>query len=140
MNRPPLGWTKPPRRTGRWVNTTSASSPCGRVEDGLDRSRKGDQSTMNWHRSLCRRATEGRPLRVALIGAGKFGAMFLAQARRTPGIHVVAVVDRTPRRAHDALARVGWGAEQFAARSLTDAAERGTTCISDDPLAVIGRD
>ena len=36
----PFGWTKPPRRTGRWLNTTSASSPCGRVEDGLDQSRR----------------------------------------------------------------------------------------------------
>src|SRR5512135_2531228 len=101
MSRAPFGWTKPPRRTGRWVNSTSASSPCGRVEDGFDRSRKGDPSTMNRHRLLTRRATEGRPLRVALIGAGKFGSMFLAQARHTAGIHVVAVVDLAPQRAYD---------------------------------------
>src|SRR5512135_593968 len=92
---------------------------------------------MDRHRLLSRRATEGRPLRVALIGAGKFGSMFLAQARRTPGIHVVAVVDLAPQRAHDSLARVGWGAERFAARSIADAAEHGTTCILDDPLAAI---
>ena len=92
---------------------------------------------MNWHRLLSRRATEGRPLRVALIGAGKFGSMFLAQARRTAGIHVVAVVDLAPQHAHDSLARVGWGAERSAARSIADADEHGTTCILDDPLAAI---
>ena len=63
---------------------------------------------MNRHRLLSRRTTEGRPLRVALIGAGKFGSMFLAQARRTAGIHVVAVVDPAPQRAQDSLVRVGW--------------------------------
>ena len=51
---------------------------------------------MNLHRLLQQRASDGKPLRVALIGAGKFGSMFLAQARRTPGIHVVAVADLDP--------------------------------------------
>ena len=49
---------------------------------------------MNLARGLERRAAEGRPVRVGLIGAGKFGSMFLAQARRTPGMHVVAIADR----------------------------------------------
>ena len=55
--------------------------------------------TMNLHRLLAQRATAKRPLRLALIGAGKFGSMFLAQASRTPGIHLVAVVDLAPQRA-----------------------------------------
>ena len=63
---------------------------------------------MNLHQLLGRRAEEGRPLRVLLIGAGKFGSMFLAQARRTPGIHVVAIADLAPARAQESLARVGW--------------------------------
>ena len=54
---------------------------------------------MNLHHLLQQRAADGQPLRVALIGAGKFGTMFLAQARRTPGIHVVAVADLAPQRA-----------------------------------------
>ena len=52
-------------------------------------------------------------MRVALIGAGKFGSMFLSQARRTPGIHVVAVADLEPERARACLARVGWPAERY---------------------------
>ena len=39
---------------------------------------------MNLHRMLEERARAGKPVRVGLIGAGKFGTMFLAQARRTP--------------------------------------------------------
>ena len=93
--------------------------------------------TMNLHRLLAQRATAKRPLRLALIGAGKFGSMFLAQARRTPGIHLVAVVDLAPQRARQRLAHVGWNAERFAAPAIADAAKHGTTCVLDDPLAAI---
>ena len=41
---------------------------------------------MNLHRMLLQRAEAGKPLRVALIGAGKFGAMYLAQVPKTGGI------------------------------------------------------
>ena len=58
---------------------------------------------MNLHRMLQQRAAEGRPLRVGLIGAGKFGTMYLSQALRTPGIHLVGVADLQPVRAQAAL-------------------------------------
>jgi hypothetical protein len=61
------------------------------------------------------RAEAGRPVRVGPIGAGKFGSMFLAQARRTPGLHVLGVADIAPDRAAAALARVGWPGEANAA-------------------------
>ena len=51
---------------------------------------------MNLHRLLQARAAAGTPLRVALIGAGKFGAMYLAQAKHTPGIHIVGIADLAP--------------------------------------------
>ena len=62
---------------------------------------------MNLWAKLKARAEAGRPVRVALIGAGKFGSMFLAQAPRTPGLHVAGIADLAPARARDALARVG---------------------------------
>ena len=86
---------------------------------------------------LLQRAADGKPLRVALIGAGKFGSMYLAQAKHTPGIHVVAIADLAPARARVSLARVGWSAERCAARSLADAARGGTTFVTDDAHAVI---
>jgi predicted homoserine dehydrogenase-like protein len=95
---------------------------------------------MNLHRLLQQRASESRPLRVALIGAGKFGSMFLAQARRTPGLHIVAVADLDPVRARDALARVGWDAERYRARSLDEAYRSGTTCVTDDAAGAIASD
>ena len=92
---------------------------------------------MNLHHMLNERATTGRPLRVALIGAGKFGAMYLAQAKHTPGIHVVAVADLAPARAKASLARTGWPAERCGARTLAAAGRSGTTCVTDDALAAI---
>lgn len=95
---------------------------------------------MNLHKLLSHRAAQDRPLRVALIGAGKFGSMFLSQVRRTPGMHLVAIADLAPQRARDSLARVSWPAEQFAAASLVAATKNGTTFITDDAPAVIASD
>lgn len=92
---------------------------------------------MNLHRLLLQRAADGKPLRVALIGAGKFGSMFLSQVRRTPGLHLVAICDLAPQRAKESLQRVGWPAEQYAASSLAAARKSGTTFVTDDALAVI---
>ena len=58
-------------------------------------------------RSLEARAAAGNPIRVGLIGAGKFGSMYLSQARRTVGIHLVAVADLSPVRAKAALLNTG---------------------------------
>jgi predicted homoserine dehydrogenase-like protein len=63
---------------------------------------------MNLHSKLQQRETEGRPLRVGLIGAGKFGSMYLSQARRTPGMRLTVVADLYPDRARQALTKVGW--------------------------------
>ena len=95
---------------------------------------------MNLHRLLLQRASDHNPLRVALIGAGKFGSMFLSQVRRTPGLHLVAVCDLAPQRARDSLQRVGWPAEQYAAASLAQARKSGTTFVTDDALALIASD
>jgi predicted homoserine dehydrogenase-like protein len=75
---------------------------------------------MNLHRLLARRLEAGRPVRVGLIGAGKFGSMFLAQVPSTPGIEVAAIVDLAPDRAREACRRVGWSEERIAATRFTD--------------------
>jgi predicted homoserine dehydrogenase-like protein len=48
---------------------------------------------------LAARVAAGKPIRIAQIGAGKFGTMFLAQARLTPGLHVAGLADLDPARA-----------------------------------------
>ena len=92
---------------------------------------------MNLRSMLESRAAQRKPLRVALIGAGKFGSMYLAQAKHTPGVHVTVIADLAPDRAKASLARVGWPADRFAARTTAVAARGGTTCIVDDALAAI---
>ena len=77
---------------------------------------------MNLHKLLCQRADSGKPLRVGLIGAGKFGTMFLAQARSTRGLHVVGIADLDVGRARAQLRAAGWDEAAYAAPSLESAA------------------
>jgi predicted homoserine dehydrogenase-like protein len=78
---------------------------------------------MNLYRLLQKRAANGHPVRVGLIGAGKFGSMFLSQVPTTPGLEVAAIADLSPDRAVDACRRVGWTDERIAAiRFVDDAA------------------
>ena len=35
------------------------------------------------------REEQKRPIRIGMIGGGKFGTMFMAQAQRIPGVHVL---------------------------------------------------
>ncbi len=53
---------------------------------------------MNLYRHLQQRVANGNPARVGLIGAGKFGAMYLSQIPRTPGIHLLGLADLDPGR------------------------------------------
>jgi predicted homoserine dehydrogenase-like protein len=92
---------------------------------------------MNLHRLLQEREAASRPVRVVLIGAGKFGSMYLSQARRTPGIHLLAVADLAPARAKASLLRVGWNAARLEAKSFDEAARDGSTFLTDDAAAAI---
>ena len=87
---------------------------------------------MNLHAKLLQRQAEKRPIRIGLIGAGKFGSMYLAQIPRTPGVHLVGIADLSPDAARTNLARVGWNPEKLTATNLDQAVKEGSTCISDD--------
>lgn len=87
---------------------------------------------MSLIQKLKARAEHQRPVRVGIIGAGKFGSMYLSQVPRTPGIHLVAVADLLPQRAKESLARVGWEPSRYGAISLLDAAKSGSTFVTDD--------
>jgi predicted homoserine dehydrogenase-like protein len=92
---------------------------------------------MNLSRMLRERAAAGKPVRVGQIGAGKFGAMFLAQARTTEGLHVVAVADLNVARAASQLKSASWPPAQYGAASLDDALKTGKTLLTDDAEAII---
>ncbi len=84
---------------------------------------------MYLHSALMARTTENRPVRAALIGAGKFGSMFLSQVPTTPGLEVAVIADLRPDAARTACRGVGWSAERIAATDFTD-----------DALQAIARD
>lgn len=85
-------------------------------------------------------AETGKPIRVGVIGAGKFGSMFLSQAPRTQGIHVIGIADLNPGRVREALRRVGWVPERTGASSFAQALREGSTHILDDAEALIAAD
>ena len=92
---------------------------------------------MNLFPKLQQRDAEQNLIRIGMIGAGKFGSMFLAQANRLPGIHIVGIADLNPSNAHSNLAYVGWSAEKYAATSLDDAVKTGTSFVGDDWQALV---
>ncbi len=92
---------------------------------------------MSLHHQLLKRQQEGRPIRVGLIGAGKFGSMYLSQIPRTPGVHLLGIADLSPSRAQENLRAVGWPEGITQARTLDQALREGSTCVSDDWRALV---
>ncbi len=89
---------------------------------------------MNLFALLQERAGEGRPVRAGLIGAGKFGSMFLGQVPSTPGLEVPVIADLSPDAARAACRRVGWDDARLAATHFTDA---GAELIADPAVEVV---
>lgn len=92
---------------------------------------------MNLHKLLCERASQEKPIRVGVIGAGKFASMFLTQVASTPGLHVLAVCDLDVARARRSLTETGWESHRFAASSLDEARKTGATYVGDDAMAMM---
>jgi predicted homoserine dehydrogenase-like protein len=76
----------------------------------------------------------GRAVRVGLIGAGKFGSMFLSQVPTTNGLRVAAIADLNPDAARKACRHVGWPEILLADTVITDDA---FTMIADPEIDVI---
>ena len=94
---------------------------------------------MNLHALLLARKAAGRPVTVGLIGAGKFGTMFLSQARLTQGMHVVGVADLNVARARTSSRPPAGRQQQYAAASLDDALKSGGLHVTDNSDALIAR-
>lgn len=92
---------------------------------------------MNLFAKLSEREVAGRPIRIGLIGAGKFGTMFLTQVRRTAGMHLIGLADLDVRRARAQLKSAGWDDVQFNAATLADALKHRTTLVTDDAAALV---
>ena len=94
---------------------------------------------MSLSHKLAALAEAGTPIRIGVIGAGKFGSMFLSQGVRTPGMHIMGIADLDATRARASVARVGWPAERLAT-SFEGARRDGTTFITEDSEALIAAD
>src|SRR5215470_8490952 len=82
---------------------------------------------MNLSAMLAARARASSPIRVALIGAGKFGSMFLSQVPTIPGLEVSAIADLDPDRAKATCRLVGWVPERIARTRFTDQTREACT-------------
>jgi predicted homoserine dehydrogenase-like protein len=92
---------------------------------------------MSLHRQLQQLAANNQSIKVGLIGAGKFGSMYLSQIPTTPGVQLVGIADLSPTGVKKNLERVGWKDEQSNAKSLDDAIKTGQTHISEDWQALV---
>ncbi|HSK39069.1 MAG TPA: Gfo/Idh/MocA family oxidoreductase, partial [Arenibaculum sp.] len=90
---------------------------------------------MNLYHLLQARAAGGRPVRAGLIGAGKFGSMFLSQVPTTPGLEVSVIADLDPERARAACRRVGWDEARIARTAFVDSG--GAACAHPDVEVVV---
>lgn len=87
---------------------------------------------------LAQRASD--PIMVGLIGAGKFGTMFVSQCHRTAGMHLAAIADLSLARAVAALQRTGVPADSYDASGtmdITAAIREGKTALTTDAAALI---
>jgi predicted homoserine dehydrogenase-like protein len=89
---------------------------------------------MSLYRLARERAAAGHPVRVALIGAGKFGSMFLNQVPTTPGVEVTVIADLEPERAREACRKVGWDEARIARTSFVGS---GIEACADPAVEVI---
>ena len=89
---------------------------------------------MNLQALLAARLEAGKPVRVGLIGAGKFGSMFLAQVPSIKGIEVALICDRDLDRAKAACHGVGWDAGRIA---RTQFSARGHDACTDERVEVV---
>jgi len=90
---------------------------------------------MNLYAKLQQR--RDNPLRIGVIGAGKFGAMYIAQVPHTPGVHLAGIADLSPDNAKRNLQRVGWDLEKSLSSTLDAALKEGRTHVSDDWRALV---
>ncbi|HXQ82598.1 MAG TPA: Gfo/Idh/MocA family oxidoreductase [Xanthobacteraceae bacterium] len=89
---------------------------------------------MNLQSLLAARVAAGKPVRVGMIGAGKFGSMFLAQVPSIVGLEIAVIADLDPERAKLACKNVGWDAARIA---RTQFAAHGRDACRDERVDVV---
>ena len=75
---------------------------------------------MNLYSQLQNRERSSDPIRIGIIGAGKFATMFMSQIMRTPGMNLVAVCDLNLERARNNLHAVGFSEQDVIKTLITE--------------------
>ena len=91
-------------------------------------------------RDLGKRAEEGRPVRVGLVGCGEMGTDIVTQIARMRGIEIAAIADTRIERVHDAIRIAGRAPESAgqadSAAALARLVQAGRTAIVPDGALV----
>jgi predicted homoserine dehydrogenase-like protein len=88
-------------------------------------------------RELARRADEGRPVRIGVIGSGEMGTDLVTQGMLMKGVSVCAISTRRPHTARDAIA-IAYGDDALASEAetqskVTAAIEAGRIAVTWSP-------
>jgi len=91
-------------------------------------------------RDLARRADEGRPVRIGVIGSGEMGTDLVTQCMLMKGVHLAAISTRRPHTAREAI-RIAYGDEAMACEAdtepkVTAAIEAGRIAITSNERLV----
>ncbi|REC93686.1 NAD(P)H-dependent oxidoreductase [Kushneria indalinina] len=92
---------------------------------------------MNLYTRLVEREDNQNPIRVGLIGAGKFGSMFLTQVRHIRGMQLLGIADLSLDRARKALDDTGWDSDRVITDDFSRALDQGLTCLTEDAETLI---
>ena len=84
--------------------------------------------------AIAKRIDDNDPVKVALIGAGKFGSMFLSQVPSTIGIEVLVIADLKPENAIKACENVGWSDDLI---NKTKFVDKGADAIKLNEVEVV---
>ena len=98
----------------------------------------------NFNTHLARLEEQGRPIRVGLIGSGRFGTMIMAQVSRMKGMRISVVADLSEGNTRKAVERAGISAEAIvradSTSSANEAIQAGKMAITEDSLIAIESD
>ena len=93
---------------------------------------------------LAQRATENKPIKVGIIGTGKFGGGLVAQLSRMQGIEACAIADINLEHARHAYTASGVPAESIRVvqnvEEMNEAIHRGKRAITEDGLLITRSD
>ncbi|KAH8649071.1 SAF domain-containing protein [Xylariales sp. PMI_506] len=82
----------------------------------------------------------GKPIQVGIIGAGKFGSMFIAQSHLTKGMRLAAIADLSSDRAFASLKRTNFPEDKYHTTvnsSISEGIKAGKTVVTTDSAAMI---